>query len=98
MDQKPKTSRTDELLEHVDLLRNLARALLGDEQRAEDVVQETWLIAARCGPQDTGALRSWLARVTKHLAINKLRSEQRLQRREKHAARLESRTASRLLR
>jgi DNA-directed RNA polymerase specialized sigma24 family protein len=39
-----------ELLTHADWVKSLARELVRDEHRAEDVVQETWIAALRHGP------------------------------------------------
>ena len=46
MDSIPPLS-AEALLEHATFLRALARRLLFDEQKAEDVVQETYLAALR---------------------------------------------------
>lgn len=56
------------LLAHTDWLRALARQLVADASRVEDVVQETWLAALQSPPRDPHAIRPWLARVARRLA------------------------------
>ena len=66
---KPSTSHDPgELLEHADFLRALARGLLGDAARADDVVQDAYLAALERPPvtlDARGALRSWLGKVVR---------------------------------
>jgi RNA polymerase sigma-70 factor (ECF subfamily) len=78
------------LLEHQGFLQGLARSLLQDEQRAEDVVQEAYAAALRKPPPSGVNLRAWLTGVTRNLALRARRSEGRLRRREQRAARPES--------
>ena len=47
---KPMTE-PETLLQHAAFLRGLARGLLGDADRAGDVVQQTWLAALEKGPR-----------------------------------------------
>jgi len=61
------------LLEHANWLRRLARSLVGDAQRAEDLSQETWLRALENPPDGDRPLRGWLATVMR----NVLRQERR---------------------
>lgn len=59
------------------LLRNLAR-VVGVEQVAEELAQETFLRAAQRLPEDVGErFRGWLLRVGHNLAIDWLRTVQR---------------------
>lgn len=60
-------------------LGRLARAIVRDEQLAEDVVQEVAieLIARPAELRDQGHLEAWLWRTTKHRAIDALRRRQR---------------------
>lgn len=69
-------------------VRALARRLLGDLHRSEDLVHDTWLAARRRrGPmRDPGA---WLRGVVRHLARKVIRGEGRRTAREKIAARSE---------
>ena len=74
------------LLAHAGFLRALARSLLLDEGQAEDVVQEAYLAAIH-RPPPAGGARSWLAAVTRNLALKRLRTETRVRHREAAAAR-----------
>ncbi len=71
-------------------LQRLARQLVRGEAAAEDLVQETFLRALERPPASAAALRNWLARVARHLAINRGRGEQRARARELFAARPEA--------
>ena len=71
------------LLEHQDFVRSLARSLLFDENQVDDVVQQAWVVALRKAPRQPGALRSWLAAVTRNLSRNQRRGEGRRQKHEK---------------
>src|SRR5499426_1301805 len=71
-------------------LQRLARQLVRGEAAAEDLVQETFLRALERPPASAAALRSWLARVARRLAINRGRGEQRARARELYAARPEA--------
>jgi RNA polymerase sigma-70 factor (ECF subfamily) len=53
--------------------------LLGDRGDAEDVQQEVWLSVYRnlSGLANPGAFRTWLFRITRHRALNWLRSTRR---------------------
>lgn len=78
------------LLEHDGFLRALARSLVIDEARADDVVQQAWLAAIRRGPERPGSLRAWLATAVRHIAARLRRGESRRERHELAAARGES--------
>lgn len=82
--------RLEALLEHADWVRRLARSLVADPARAEDVAQETWLAALRSPPAETGHLRAWLGAVVRNAARRSGRSEERRGRREASAARDEA--------
>ena len=88
----PSSSSPDESLmeEHRDFLRALARSLVRDEHRAEDVVQEAWLTALERAPEPRPGLRRWLARVVRNLALRSLRREGERPAREARAARPEA--------
>ncbi|MBL8696107.1 MAG: sigma-70 family RNA polymerase sigma factor [Planctomycetes bacterium] len=79
----------DALLSHDRFVRAVARQLLADESRVDDVVQGTWLAALRCGPTSGGSLRRWLATVARRLALDELRSDRRRSHREQSTARSE---------
>ena len=73
------------LLAHTRWLRALSTDLLGDAQRAEDVVQETFLSALQHpGNADRGGrrMRAWLAQVARNFARMSLRGESRRRARE----------------
>ena len=64
----PATMDIDALLVHGPFLRRLAHSLLDDAAAADDVLQQTWLTALEKRPRDPGALRGWLASITRNLA------------------------------
>lgn len=73
-----------------DGVRRLARALVYDADRAEDVAQEALAIAAaRPGPAPEG-LRAWLAGVVRNVARNVVRGDRHRRERERVAARPEA--------
>jgi len=65
------------LLAHVGWMRELAQALLGDPAAAEDVVQDSLIVAWRKAPNDGASLEPWLSRVLRNLAWKKRRSAAR---------------------
>src|SRR6187397_1616757 len=82
----PSTPPLEELLTHARWARALARQLLRDEQRADDVVQEAWLAAVERPPRPGPGLRAWFARLIRNLASNQRRAELRRARHERGAA------------
>jgi len=78
------------LLEHDDFLRALARGLVLDEARADDVVQQAWIAAIERGPGRPASLRAWLATAVRRLAWKLRRGEGRRDRHEQSAARREA--------
>jgi RNA polymerase sigma-70 factor (ECF subfamily) len=83
------TLSPDLLLEHEPFVRSLARSLLRDEDRARDVVQETWLAALKSPPRSAAALKGWLSSVARNAARDSMRGEARRSEREAAAARPE---------
>ena len=81
------------LLEHGAFLRRLARSLVVDEQRAEDVVQETYLAVLQRPPPPGVRLKAWLGGIARNLSRRTRRTEGRLRRREERAAKPEGREA-----
>ncbi|HEX6885632.1 MAG TPA: sigma-70 family RNA polymerase sigma factor [Planctomycetota bacterium] len=79
----------EELFQHAEFLKHLARRLLKDEQLAEDVAQEALVAAWRDPPRERGALRTFLARTAHRLALNRRASEAGRTRRERASARPE---------
>ncbi len=65
------------LLEEEAFVRRLARGLLFDEHRVDDVVQQTWLAAIRNPPHESGARRGWLRSVVRGVAANQVRADAR---------------------
>ena len=82
-------SLSEELLEHEEFVRAIVRQLLSDGSRVDDVVQETLLRALQKPPRARSALKAWLARVARNIALTIMRREKRLTRRQKVAARPE---------
>lgn len=80
----------DALCAEEPFVRALAKSLLFDDTRVDDVVQQTWLEALRRGVPGGEARRSWLARVVRTRASNARRDERRQLARERAAARPES--------
>ncbi|HVS08988.1 MAG TPA: sigma-70 family RNA polymerase sigma factor, partial [Planctomycetota bacterium] len=67
----------EELLAQAGWLRALASSLVRDSASAEDLVQDTWLVALTRRPRSGRPLRPWLARVVRNLASNRRRAEGR---------------------
>ena len=63
-------------------VRRLAQALVKDRALADDVAQDTWLVAAQRRPDADRPLRPWLARVVINLIRTRRTSEERRERRE----------------
>lgn len=81
--------RHEDLLEQLPWVQNLARRLVRDPNDAEDVAQTAWLTALERPPREVASgrgLRSWLAAVTRTLARDRRRSEERRTLRETAAA------------
>lgn len=67
-------------LVHAEGLRVLVRGLLASEDRVDDVLQETWILALR---QRAAVNRAWLGTVARRLVSRLHRSERRRERRER---------------
>src|SRR5262245_16547714 len=80
----------EELLSHAGWMRSLARGLVLDEARAEDIVQEAFTAVAERRPSRPGSLGAWLRGTVQNLARHSRREETRRRRREEAAARPES--------
>ena len=78
-----------QLLAHREWVRRLALRLVRDESRADDIEQQTWL-AALDRPPTGSTPKAWLGQVVRNLAGRARRSEVRVDRRERAAARLEA--------
>ncbi|MCA9319109.1 MAG: sigma-70 family RNA polymerase sigma factor, partial [Planctomycetes bacterium] len=91
MPDRPSLAAVDaELAKHADFLRAIARDLVSDASRAEDLVQETWLAALEGAPAGSPGLRGWLAVVARRLAWRMERGENRRRLRERRSARFDS--------
>ncbi|MEE8105423.1 MAG: sigma-70 family RNA polymerase sigma factor [Planctomycetota bacterium] len=78
------------LLQHADFVRRVCRSVLYDPGQADDVMQETLLVALRHRPRHPSRTRAWLAGIARNLALKSLRSESRRGRRERVRARTEA--------
>ncbi len=77
------------LLQHRAWVRRLARTLVRDEARADDLEQQTWMAALKRPPHgDTP--KAWLGQVMRNLAARMRRGEGRVAKREHGAARPEA--------
>ena len=83
-DMTPPAHSIEELLQHDAWLRRLIAALVGAD-RADDVVQQTWMAAMTDPPR--GSPRAWLAAVARRLAFRRRRDDARRARREAAVAR-----------
>ena len=84
-DEQPSA---DILLQHTGWLKALARRLLRDESRADDVVQRVFLQAIRRPPPSGTMPPAWLAQVARNEARQLLRSERARAVREQRATRV----------
>jgi len=73
---------SEQLMVEMAWVRRLARALLRDDAAADDVAQETWLVATAERPDAARPLRPWLARVVRNLVHTRRRGEARRDQRE----------------
>jgi RNA polymerase sigma-70 factor (ECF subfamily) len=86
MDRWQATRTHDELAQHAEWLRGLARALVGDAVVADDLAQDAWL-AFGARSLDESSTRPFLARVVRRLASKWRRGEGRRVARERDASR-----------
>jgi len=89
MESAPRTLSPEILLTHAEFIRGLARRLIRDEQKAEDVAQDVWVAALEKPAGDVASVRAWLAGTARNLVRRGLRTEERARRRERAAARPE---------
>ncbi len=86
MGGRDRGTATEELLAHSGWLRKLAMRLVGDADVADDLVQETWIAAARRAPVSSHSIRPWLAKVLRDAFRMHVRGEGRRSAREQVAA------------
>lgn len=77
MDPVPGTVPLSALLAHREFVRGLARSLVVDDARADDVAQQVWLDAMRRPPPEDRGIGGWLARVVRRRSRDARRSERR---------------------
>lgn len=79
-----------DLLAHAEGVRRLARSLVRDFDRAEDVAQEALLRGVEKPPHAGWSPRAWLSGVVRHVAASMARGDRRRIERERRAARPEA--------
>lgn len=79
------SDRLEGLLAHDGFVRGIARALLLDESRVDDVVQQTWIRALRTH-ESPRSVRAWLASIARRLALDVRRRDMARSRHESAAA------------
>ncbi|MCP4445458.1 MAG: sigma-70 family RNA polymerase sigma factor [Myxococcales bacterium] len=67
----------EDFLEHTAWLKRLASALIGDDGAADDLVQETLLVAMQKQPDSSSSTRAWLRQVLRNAWRMQHRSSQR---------------------
>jgi RNA polymerase sigma-70 factor (ECF subfamily) len=90
----PERPSFDSVLENAAFARRLARALVGDDARADDVVQQAWVAALEHPPRAGRGIRAWLATVVRNAAAKLRREESRRRAREQSAAARERQPAA----
>ena len=69
--------KPQDLLAHLDWVRELAKRLTHDENVADDLSQDALLLALDRAPREPGSLRSWLRTALEQLGHTRRRSEAR---------------------
>lgn len=82
-------SESESLIAHLGWIRQVARHLVADADRADDLAQEACVVALAHGPRDSRSLRGWLTAVMHNLVRQGSRGERRRGEREARAARAE---------
>jgi RNA polymerase sigma-70 factor (ECF subfamily) len=85
--------KLQELAVETGWLRRLARSLVQDAAAAEDLVHDTYVVAAERAPSDGRPLRPWLVRVMTNLVRMQHRGARRRETRERAASELMPRPA-----
>ena len=86
MASDPSLTDPELLLRELDWTRALARKLVFDPNRADDLVQDAWLSALQAPPQGLRRPRAWLAKVLRNVAKQVERGEARRRRRDREVA------------
>ncbi len=84
MEDVSRDPQLEKLTSELSWLKRLAIALVRDESDADDVVQETWLVAAERAPTDGRPIKPWLSRVA--LNVVRMRSRTSTRRRARETA------------
>src|SRR5262245_15493884 len=79
----------DDLLAQVGWIREVARGMVADASRADDLAQDACVVALETPPRDPRSIRSWLHSVLRNLRRQGGRGELRRRAREAAAARAE---------
>jgi RNA polymerase sigma factor (sigma-70 family) len=82
MEDVRRADELENLMSELSWLKRLASALVRDESDANDLVQETWLVAAKHVPTDGRPLKPWLSRVALNLVRMRSRASKRRRARE----------------
>ena len=82
MEQPDPSVHLEQVLSHREWVRRLARALVRDENEADDLEQEFWVDALRSLPRAGSSIRGWITLTLRHNLVDRLRSEARRRRRE----------------
>jgi len=82
MSEPPWSGDPEALLAHAGCVRGLARTLVVDPNRADDVVQQAWIEALERPPAHARNLSAWLGRVVRNSARQLGRRDRRRARRE----------------
>jgi RNA polymerase sigma factor (sigma-70 family) len=90
----PSPADAERLLEHARWMRGLARSLVGDGARAEDLAQETWTRLLESPPRLDQPFRGWIATVMRNLVRAEGRGSARRAARELASARPEAEPSS----
>ncbi|MEP6861581.1 MAG: sigma-70 family RNA polymerase sigma factor [Deltaproteobacteria bacterium] len=72
-----RDAQLDELMSELAWLKRLAAALVRNDADANDLAQETWLVAAEHAPTDGRPLKPWLSRVALNLVRMRSRATKR---------------------
>src|SRR5580765_5992909 len=86
----PRSPDFEALLAQAGWIRSLARSLVEDSSRADDLVQQTFVAALEHPPGPATPLRRWLGAVVRNFARQDRRGERRRNERELAAARPEA--------
>ncbi len=67
----------DDLFANASWMRRLAVSLVSDEALADDIVQDSFLVAIKRPPVHSNSLTGWLTAVVRTMAFRKRRQHQR---------------------